>query len=274
MKNIFILLCTLMLSTSNVLASSLEMFKDQSGDLNIAGGTAHLPVMKQAAKNIMLVNHSIKITVTGGGSGVGIKKLAEGLINIGNTGRPLREFEVEQYGLISFPFALDGVSVVVNPSNSVRQVTKVQLREIFSGKIKNWKQLGGNDAPISLYIREDGSGTREVFEDQIMNKASSSKKANIFNSNGAIKTAIRQDKNAIGYIGIGYMDSSVQGLIIDSMIPTQENICNGSYTISRLLYMNTKGEPDGITKLFIDYIYSSDGRDITTKAGYIPIERE
>ena len=274
MKNFFVLLYIMALSVVHVSASSLELFKDQSGAVDIAGGTAHLPVMKQAAKNIMMVNPAIKITVTGGGSGVGVKKLAEGLISIGNTGRPLKEFEVEQYGLVSFPFAIDGVTIIVNPSNPITQLTKLQLKKIFSGKIRNWKEVGGNNAPISLYIREDGSGTREVFEDKVMHKTHPYKKANVFNSTGSIKTAISQDKNAIGYIGIGYLDSSVKGLVVDNMIPTQENTFNGSYTISRLLYMNTKGEPKGITKLFIDYIYSPDGRDIITKAGYIPIERE
>lgn len=274
MKKFFILLYIMTLSVAYVSASSLELFKDQSGVLDIAGGTAHLPVMKQAAKNIMMVNPSIKITVTGGGSGVGVKKLAEGLISIGNTGRPLKEFEIEQYGLVSFPFAIDGVTIIVNPSNPITQLTKMQLKEIFSGKIINWKEVGGNDAPISLYIREEGSGTREVFEDKVMYKTHPCKKANVFNSTGSIKTAISQDKNAIGYIGIGYLDSSVKGLVVDNMIPTQENTFNGSYTISRLLYINTKGEPKGITKLFIDYLYSPEGRDIITKAGYIPIERE
>ena len=264
---------SLMLGTAQ--AGPLDAFKNLSGTLDIAGGTAHIPVMKGAAKNIMAANPKIRITVGGGGSGVGVQKVGEGLVGIGNTGRPLKDAEVAKYGLHTFPFAIDGVAVVVNPANAVNALSKAQLVDIFAGKITNWKELGGADAPISLYSREDGSGTREVFEGKALVKgAQLSPRANVVNSNGAMKTAIAQDANAIGYVGIGHLDAKLKGIVLDGMTPSQAGAADGSYKVTRLLFMNTKGAPEGLTRAFIDYIYSSDGTEIIKKAGYIPTGRK
>ena len=253
-----------------VQASGLDAFSGLSGTLDIAGGTAHIPVMKEAAKRIMQANPDIRITVAGGGSGAGVQKVGEGLAQIGNTGRALKEGEIEKYGLVSWPFAIDGVAAVVNPANPVTALSKEQLSKIYSGEIANWKDVGGSDAAISLYIREDGSGTRETFESLAISEIALSAKSNVVNSNGAMKTAVAQDKNAIGYVGIGHLDDSIKALALDGMTPSQENAKNGSYKITRLLYMNTKGQPEGLVKAFIDYIYSSEGDEIIAKAGYIP----
>ena len=255
-------------------AAPLDSFKGLSGTLDIAGGTAHIPVMKKAAEAIMSANPDIRITVAGGGSGVGVQKVGEGLVQIGNTGRALKDSEVAKYGLETFPFAIDGVAVAVNPANKVTSLTKQQVKDVFAGKITNWKELGGKDAPISLYVREDGSGTRETFEERALDKGTSVQSANVVNSNGAMKTAIAQDPNAIGYVGIGHLDSSICGVTVDGMVPSQENAANGSYKITRLLYMNTKGKPQGLTALFIDYIYSADGKGFTASSGYIPLDRK
>lgn len=254
-------------------AAPLDAFRGLNGTLNIAGGTAHIPVMKNAAKNIMQANPDIRITVAGGGSGVGVQQVGEGLAHIGNTGRPLKDSEIEKYGLQSFPFAIDGVAVVLNPANPIGAMTREQLKSVFSGTVTNWKELGGADAPISLYVREDGSGTREVFEEIALKKGTSTPKANVVNSNGAMKTAIGQDKNAIGYVGIGHLDSSLKGVTLDGMTPSQENAANGTYSITRLLFMNTKGTPEGLTKAFIDYIYTPEGKAISSQAGYIPVDK-
>ena len=252
---------------------ALAPFKGLKGTLDIAGGTAHIPVMRDAAKNIMGANPDIRITVAGGGSGVGVQKVGEGLVQIGNTGRALRDAEVVKYGLKSFPFAIDGVAVVVHPQNKAASLSKAQLKAVFAGEITNWKDLGGADAPISLYIREDGSGTRETFEERALDKGQPAQKSAVVNSNGAMKTAVSQDANAIGYVGIGHLDDKLKGVVIDGMTPSQENASNGTYTVTRLLYMNTKGEPEGLTRAFIDYIYSPDGQAIVAKAGYIPLDK-
>lgn len=259
-----------LLAGSSFAAGELDAFKGKKGKIDIAGGTAHIPVMKGAARQIMEANPAIRITVAGGGSGVGVQKVGEGLVEIGNTGRPLKEKEIAQYGLVSFPFAIDGVAAAVNPKNPVHALDQEQLIDIFAGKVKNWKEVGGDDAPITIYVREDGSGTRETFEERGLNKGKSAASANVINSNGSMKTAIAQDPNAIGYVGIGHLDESVRGLAIGGKEPTQENAANGQYPITRLLYMNTKGQPKGLVEDFVEYIYSPAGAELIKAAGYIP----
>ena len=265
-----LLLCGMGTALAAAPAAPLDAFKGQKGVIDIAGGTAHIPVMKEAARQIMEANPDVRITVAGGGSGVGVQKVGEGIVQIGNTGRALKPAEVEKYGLVSFPFAIDGVAVAVNPANKVAGLTKAQIKDIFSGKIANWKEVGGADAPISLYVREDGSGTRETFEERALDKGASAAGANVVNSNGAMKTSIGQDPNAIGYVGIGHLDKSIKGIGVDGMAPSQENAASGQYTVTRLLYMNTRGEPQGITRGFVDYIFTPAGQEIVSKAGYIP----
>ena len=264
----------LLASTCPALSAPVDAFKDLKGSLDIAGGTAHIPVMKAAAKAIMEANPNIHITVAGGGSGVGVQKVGEGLVQIGNTGRALKDTEIAKYGLKSFPFAIDGVAVAVNPENAVKSLSKAQLKDIFAGKITNWKEVGGKDAAIAVYVREDGSGTRETFEERALDKGTSVQSANVVNSNGAMKTAIAQDPNAIGYVGIGHLDDSIRGVTVDGMVPSQANAADGTYNITRLLYMNTKGKPQGLTALFIDYIYSEDGKGFISSSGYIPLDRK
>ena len=218
------LAATLLLAATAV-AAPLDAFKGMKGTLDIAGGTAHIPVMKEAAKRIMTANPDIRITVAGGGHGGG-------------------------------------------------DITAQQAADIYNGKITNWKELGGTDAPITLYTREDGSGTREVFVERALNKGSIVQSANVVNSNGAMKTAVAQDKQSIGYVGIGHVDKNVKALVFDKMVPSQENASNGTYKVTRLLFMNTKGAPEGITKAFIDYIYTPEGTEIIKKSGYIPTGRQ
>ena len=255
-------------------AGPLDAFKGLKGTLDIAAGTAHIPVMKGAAQQIMAANKDIRITVTGGGSGVGVQKAGEGLVQIGNTGRALKQGEIDKYGLVSFPFAIDGVAVAVSLDNPVSGLTKAQVKDLFAGKIANWKDVGGKDAPVTLYVREDGSGTRETFEGRALDKGTSAPGANVVNSNGAMKTAIAKDPNAIGYVGIGHLDASIKGVAIDGMVPTQENAASGKYTVTRLLYMNTKGEPQGLTRAFVDYIFTPAGQELVRKAGYIPYAKK
>lgn len=274
MKKIITVLMFFCGFTNIVNATSLDAFQGKKGTINIAGGTAHIPVMKMAAQQIMQANPAIRITVAGGGSGVGIRMAGEGLAQIGNAGRALKPSEIAQYNLHTFPFAIDGVAIVVNPENTVQALSKKQLIDVFTGKITNWKALGGNDAAISIYTREDGSGTRETFETLALDNAQTLSSINVVNSNGAMKTAVSQDPNAIGYVGIGHLNTQVKGIILEGMTPSQKSAADGSYRITRLLYMNTKGKPEGIVADFIDYIYSNDGQKIIEKAGYIPKARE
>jgi phosphate transport system substrate-binding protein len=248
----------------------LAPFAALEGTLDIAGGTAHIPVMKDAAERIMAKNPKIRITIAAGGSGVGVQKVGEGLVHIGNTGRPLTKEEIEKYGLKSFAFAIDGVAVAVNPKNRVNGLTSDQVKDIFAGKITNWKNVGGDDAPIHLFTRDEASGTREVFWEKLLQKGPIGNSANVVASNGAMKVALSQDPLAIGYLGIGHVDTTVKAIPLDGAVPTQENASNGTYKVTRKLYMNTKGDPSPLAKALIDYILGSEGAEIVKKHGYIP----
>jgi phosphate transport system substrate-binding protein len=253
-------------------ADDLDAFRGLEGRLDIAGGTAHIPVMTEAAKRIMRANPRIRITVAGGGSGVGVQKVGEGLVDIGNTGRPVSDDERKKFGLLSFPFAVDGVAVIVHPSNPVTGLSGKQVREIFAGKVGNWKEVGGADRPIHLYNRDEASGTREVFWTKLLEKGAVSTKSNVVSSNGAMKVAVSGDPGAIGYLSIGYVDQSVTAVAIDGVAATQENAQDGSYTVVRKLYMNTKGEPSKLARALIDYVRSDAGAPIVRDAGYIPLK--
>ena len=204
MKKLFVPFSVLVMALFCVAIASaapLDAFKNAKGNLDIAGGTAHIPVMKEAAKRIMMSNPDITISVTGGGSGVGVQQVGEGLVQIGNTGRALKDSEVTKYGLKTFPFAIDGVALVVNPANTVSEITAAQAIDIYNGKITNWKDLVGNDAPITLYTREDGSGTRETFVERALKKNPIVQSANVVNSNGAMKTAVAQGQTGYRLCG-------------------------------------------------------------------------
>jgi phosphate transport system substrate-binding protein len=254
-------------------AADLNRFNGLEGSINFAGGTAHIPVVQEAAKRIAAHNPKVRITVTGGGSGVGVQKVGEGLADVGSTGRPVTEQEIERYGLQTFPFAIDGVAVVVNPANSVSQLNSAQVQAIYAGQAKNWKDFGGPDRPINLITRDESSGTREVFASKILKKVELATHANVVPSNGAVKTAVSRDPNAIGYVGIGHIDGSVKAITLDAVAPTQASAKDGSYTLTRNLYFNTKGKPSPLVAAFFDYLYSPEGAEIIAKAGYIPLER-
>lgn len=261
---------SLLLAAAPAQAGELDAFAGKSGKIDIAGGTAHIPVMKEAAKRIMQKSPGIRITVAGGGSGVGVQKVGEGLVDIGNTGRALTEAEVAKFGLKSYAFAIDGVAAVVNPKNPVNALSHQQVQDVFAGKITNWKQLGGRDAAIHLYTRDEASGTREVFWEIMLKKGAIAPGANVVASNGAMKTTLAGDADAIGYVSIGHIDQSIKAPALDGVAPTQENAKSGKYPVIRKLYMNTKGEPAGIVASFISYIQGPEGAAITASGGYIP----
>ncbi len=260
-----------LLASQAAFAAGLDAFTGLSGNLDIAGGTAHIPVMKDAAKAVMEANPAVTVTIAAGGSGVGVQKAGEGLVAIGNTGRALTDEEVAKYGLVSFPFAIDGVAVVVNPENGVAALTSQQVKDIFAGKIANWKDVGGADAAITLYTRDEASGTREVFWEKLLKKGDVAATANVVASNGAMKVAVGKDKNGIGYVSIGHLDATVKAPALDGVVPDQQKASNGAYPVTRKLYMNTKGQPTGLAKAFIDYILGPDGKAYIIAAGYIPL---
>lgn len=257
---------------AGVSAAELDSFKGEKGEIRIAGGTAHIPVMKEAAQRIMAVNPDIQISVAGGGSGVGIKQVGEGLVDIGNSGRKPTDEETAKYGLRLFQWAIDGVAVIVNPANTVRALTQEQISGMFAGKILNWREVGGVDKPINLYTRDEASGTREVFWEKGLKKGDIAPGANFVVSNGAMKAAVSQDPDAIGYVSVGHIDAAVAPVAFGGVMPTLQTVKEGKYPIARGLYSNTKGEPTGLTRKFIDYLFSAEGQQIAVEKGFIAVQ--
>ena len=257
---------------SAVQAGALDAFRGEKGTVKISGGTAHIPVMKEAAKRVMTVNSDVQISIAGGGSGVGIKQVGEGLVDIGNSGRKPTDKEINTYRLRMFKWAIDGVGVVVNPENKIKALSKAQLVDIFSGKIRNWKRIGGLDKAINVYTRDTASGTRDVFWKKAIDKGEITDKANFVVSNGAMKSAISSDPYGIGYVSVGHIDRSVVPVALDGVVPTLENVKQGKYKIARGLYSNTKGEPLGLVKKFIEYLFSPEGQQIAADKGFIPVK--
>jgi phosphate transport system substrate-binding protein len=252
-------------------AGNFDAFKGVSGSLKISGGTAHIPVMKVAAQKIMTGHPGIKISIAGGGSGVGIKQVGEGLVDIGNSGRKPSEAELKKYPLKMHQWAIDGVGAVVNPGNPVKSLSTAQLKDIYAGKLTNWKALGGPDKTINIYTRDNASGTRAVFWKKALSKGDISAKAHFVPSNGAMKTAVAQDPYAIGYVSVGHIDKRVAPVALDGVAPTLDNVKQGKYKVARGLYSNTKGDPGGLAKKFIDYLYSAEGQKIVAEKGFIPV---
>ncbi|WP_457577011.1 phosphate ABC transporter substrate-binding protein [Desulfomarina sp.] len=253
-------------------AADLDMFRGQRGEINIAGGTAHIPVMKEAASRIMRLYPDIRISVAGGGSGVGIKQVGEGLVDIGNSGRKPGKEEIERYGLKLFKWGIDGVGIIVNPANRVRSLSEEQVQDIFAGRIVSWKDVGGENRKINLYTRDLASGTRAVFWKKALNKGTISQDADFVVSNGAMKAAVSQDPYGVGYVSVGYMDDSVAPVAINGVEPNLQNVKSGKFPIARGLFSNTRGEPTGLTKTFIDYLFSREGQEIVAQKGFVPVK--
>lgn len=258
--------------STSAMASDLDSFKGEKGEIKIAGGTAHIPVMKEAARRIMTLSPDVQISIAGGGSGVGIKQAGEGLVDIGNSGKKPSEDEISRYGLHLFQWAIDGVAVIVNPANKVRALTQQQVADIYAGKISNWKDVGGADKQINLYTRDEASGTREVFWNQALKKGEIAANANFSVSNGAMKAAISQDPFAIGYVSVGHIDESVGAVAFDGVIPSRETLKEGKYSIARGLYSCTKGAPAGLTKKFLEYLFTEEGQQIVVEQGFIAVK--
>ncbi len=258
---------------SPVRAAATDVFAGQVGSLRISGGTAHIPVMKEVAKLIMEAHPDIRISVAGGGSGLGIKQVGEGLVDIGNSGRKPTDNEMQKYGLVLHRWALDGVAVIVHRDNRVQVLTRSRLQDIYSGRLRNWRDLGGVDKEITVFTRDQGSGTRKVFWKKALRKEVTTNKALVVASNGAMKSGVAHNPYAIGYVSIGFLDKSLAAVALDGVMPSLETVQNGEYPVVRGLYSNTKGEVQGLTKSFIDFLFSPSGRKIISDKGLIPAAR-
>lgn len=235
--------------------------------ITLAGSTAFQPFAEKLADQYMKANQNASITVQGGGSAVGVQSAISGAAQIGMA--DLVELPPEAQQLSATIVARDGIALVVNPNNKIANLTMQQVRDVFNGKIKNWKEVGGANAPITVVSREAGSGTRSSFE-QIVKGISLAKDALIQDSNGTIRETVSNDPNAIGYLSHGLLNEKIRAITIDGQECTTELITAGSYKLVRPIYLLVKGTPQGEVKNFIDYILSAEGQNTIKSNGLIP----
>jgi len=243
-----------------------------AGTLTVAGSTSVQPFSEVLAEKFQEKNPGVQINVQGGGSSQGVEATISGATDIGSVSRDLTEEEKGKANLVVTPIAVDGVAIVVHPSNKITALKMEDVKNIYLGNIKNWKELGGENAPITVVSREDGSGTRDAFSTIVMNKEDMVKSAIIQNSTGAVKTTVAGDKNAIGYISLSKVNQEVKALDIDGIKATEENVKAGTYKLQRPFIYITKDAPQGLAKSFIDFVLSEEGQKIIVEEGAFKIK--
>lgn len=246
-------------------------------------GSDTLVILSQKWAELYMKKHpGVSIQVTGGGSGVGLAALINGSTDIANASRPIKPAEIakikEKYkkNAIEIPCAKDGLSVFLNKANKVSELTIEQLGNIYSGKITNWKEVGGDDANIRLYGRESSSGTFEFFKEHVV-KTDFSPNCQTLPGTAAIVNAVKKDKYSIGYGGAAYAEGVKDCKVkkdakSKGIYPTAATIKNKTYPISRYLYMYLRKKPTGETKDFIDWVLSPEGQKLVVETGYFPLK--
>lgn len=248
-----------------------------AGSIRMDGSTTVLPIAQKVVEAFMKEHPGVNINVSGGGSGNGIKALIDGTTDIANSSRFLKDEEVKlalEKGVYPVPFAVayDCIVPVVHPENPVKDLTMAQLKAIYMGEIKSWKELGGADKEIVVVSRDTSSGTYEVWEEKVMKKERVFAGALLQASSGAVAQAVSKNKYAIAYLGIGYVDKSVKALTVNGVPGNEETALSGKFPISRALFMFTKGWPSGETLTFINYVLNPQkGQKFVRDAGFVPL---
>lgn len=240
---------------------------DSQRTVNVVGSTSIQPFAELLAQEYNKKNPVQRIEVQGGGSTAGLQAVTNGLADIGMCSRSLNPDEAQQFSQIIL--ARDGLAIVVNPVNPVKGLTVEQIRGIFSGRIKDWKEVGGQAGPIRLITREEGSGTRESFVHLVMGKENITHVALTQESNGAVKALVKGDPAAIGYMSLGLVGKELNDVSVDGAEPNAKNVLAGEYKLVRPFLFVTKGTVrPGATK-FIDYVLSPEGQKILEAEGLI-----
>lgn len=244
------------------------------------------------AERYRVLHPDISIAVTGGGSGTGIAALINNTVDIANASRQMKEEEIaaaEANGItpVEFTVAIDALAIIVNPANPISQLTIDQLADIYTGRVTNWKELGGNDEPIVLLSRETNSGTHVYFLEEVVRKGDSDNKdifapqTLLMPSSVGITSELRRNPNAIGYDGFGYVDPAHEKLVAIAsdanspyVMPSVATGADGSYPIARGLFMYTAGEPTGAIRDYLDWILGPEGQTIVAELGFVPLPKE
>ncbi len=284
------LICLLMMFVS--LSSCSRPTENKKGvdgtTIQIKGSDTMVNLGQAWAEEFMRLHPQAFVSVTGGGSGTGIAALISKTCDIAESSRKMKDKEYEEakangVEAVEFRVAMDGLAVVVHPQNPINQLTLDQLANIFMGKIKNWKEVGGPNLPIVLLSREVNSGTHVYFKEQVLRRGDSKRKeefdegALLMPSSQAIADEIAQNPNAIGYYGMGYSNPTQKLLAIAKddkspyYLPMVENVMSGHYDISRPLLMYTNGQPQGDVKEFVDFVLSDAGQAVVRQIDFVPL---
>lgn len=267
-----------LIATAAIAVSMISANAAQNGNVVIKGSTTVLPITMKGLEAFKSVRPAISISVEGSGSGNGIKALLDGTCDIANSSREMKKEEKEKASaagkkIKEIAVSYDMIVPVIHPSNNVKDLTMEQLKGIFDGTITNWKQVGGSDMNIVVVSRDSSSGTYEYWHESVMKKTDTRKDSLMQASNGAVVNTVANNRKAIGYIGFGYLDSSVKSIKVNAVEPTIKNGKSGKYPISRKLYMyvNEKNY-SADAKAFVSFLLGKNGQKIVSEAGFIPIK--
>ena len=247
---------------------------DLSGSISMVGSTSMEKLANAVSEAFMEKYPKVTVTAEFVGSGAGIEAVTNGTADIGNSSRNLKD-EEKANGVAENIVAIDGIAVVVDPANTVEDLTKDQLTSIYDGSVTNWKDVGGNDAPIVVVGREAGSGTRGAFE-ELLKLEDACKYSNELDSTGAVMAKVASTPGSIGYVSQDVLDDTVKAVKLDGAEPTEENIKAGKYFLSRPFVMATKGEiseQNDLVKALFDFIYSDEGSELVKSVGLITADK-
>jgi phosphate transport system substrate-binding protein len=242
----------------------------------IKGSTTVLPIAQGTLEAFMKKHPEVQISLSGGGSGEGIKALIDKTADIATSSREIKKEEVElaktkNVNPVANVVANDAIVPVVNPKNKVTNLSIDQLSQIYQGKITNWKEVGGDDLKIIVISRDSSSGTFESWDHFVMKKAKVAPQAQMLASNGAIVTAVSKNRYAIGYLGIGYVNKSLKPLQVNGVTASIATALSKEYPFSRELYMYTDGDAKGDVAKYIAFVKSAEGQKIVVKEGFVPL---
>jgi phosphate transport system substrate-binding protein len=236
--------------------------------VTIAGSTSIMPFSEKLAEHFKIERPRITVDVQGGGSSAGIQACMNKTVDVGMSSRALKG---DEKVLKEIAICHDGIAIIVHPGNPIQDVDIDRIKEIYAGRITNWKQLGWIDRQIDSVTREEGSGTRGAFEELVMAKTEINDRIMVQDSNGSVKEVVATDPYAIGYISLGVVDAKVKALTVGGIAPTVKNILAKRYRIVRPFLYLTSGKPTESAQLFINYVLSKEGQKILKKEGLIPI---
>lgn len=241
----------------------------------IKGSTTVLPIAQAALEAYMKANPGVKISLSGGGSGEGIKALIDGSTDIATSSREIKASEIalaktKGVSPTAAVVAIDAIVPIVNPKNRVADLTIDQLSQIYQGKITNWKEVGGDDLQIVAVSRDSSSGTFESWSELVLNKAKVTPRAQMQASSGAIVQAVSKNRYALGYIGLGYLDKTVKALTVSGVQASAATAIAKTYPVARPLYLYTNGKPKGEAARFIAFVLGPEGQKIVARTGFVP----